>query len=1088
MSGIKRISKEDISSLSGRSAGLITGPRASLNVDIDKLNDSISREFDVPKEASFLETADSALDNGAEPEKIRLLVQEWISAAPARRNLARLVSCRWSAVLSLSLDLQFEEMFKANQHSSPVPKDVSVIADLVSTPTANSIPIFKLLGHIKSQDFTISRTGAEERLLMLNRAVRRFTDDARDAVLCIGHANSENFLLERVVTALASEHVRTPKGLVFIAGEEPSNLQRIARLSRGRVRIFIADCSRSDIIKALSPRSAAQQTLLSFANSDDPTAVFAPYSDLVELVNRHKRSAIGKTEKNRLKDILFSPSKPRWDAFVHNLDFRRSQEGELVTDIKSLSLGGEGGVILLVGGVATGKTTLLKRVALEAARGEAPIFWMKRYDFADREEQLEKLFRAVSTHVKSKHAVMFIDDPSDLGIYPSKVNELASRVGIRALIVAASRRTDVDMIGVGVIAGKTLKWRIDIDDELDDDEWARLPDYIYAMDIARSRDEALAIVRRAESKNARDTLAILFFLLGDAQGSIRDAIREEYYRLGNSAALSRAIGDRIRAAPGILQKAYEFIAASESFGAPVPVEVLVSALDLSYGEWVDALGDSGNALGLFYSEDDEISESFSYRTRNWVVRETITRLINLGSESNRGSVRLIEQLLSACGGTHPAYREFAVRVLVPSKKLKQLDIDYMSGLSLYAAAQSALPFPDKTIKHHEALWARDNEDFQGALGVLGTALDTPNYPNATHSEMDEHIHTSVASVLLDMLDADDISLEDCKHRCLEEYRRATSEKVWNTHAVHTFARLMWRIAERGSDDQLGDTSVLLDRALGDLDKAISAVSRPGQRASSLRTDKDLEMLVDQQSRICVSIGNLEVFKDKAEALYKASGNQEGLAVLVRALSFSANREDKGRLYKEAFDSFLWARDLVEGGGGRLQSALAECGLLLYYNWQVQRRYLREPSSGDSPPKWDVLLELADLAVREPRASASLSRYIYALAAWHSGKYSDATALFQRLRELSLSPRVLWQARDYALDQMGHVAPHQGTIRSGSSNSFFHLELLGVDVPAQRRERWPQGGQSIQAYIEFTFGGPRAVRTPSLSSSIWKRAD
>ena len=196
----------------------------------------------------------------------------------------------------------------------------------------------------------------------------------------------------------------------------------------------------------------------------------------------------------------------------------------------------------------------------------------------------------------------------------------------------------------------------------------------------------------------------------------------------------------------------------KTYRTPVPVEVLVSALNVSYHEWMDAVCEKGPAWGLLYAEYLPDGTTTSYRPRNYVVTRTLVDTINGGRLGRSGEVEHLLTLFRACTGTSLVYREYCVGMLVPRTKLAHLD--YADGLQLYDTALAALPLDDRTLKHQKGLWIKDKgNDPLLAKSVLESALAAKSYPYTDRVEADEHIHTSLAATILDLVDQGNADLD-----------------------------------------------------------------------------------------------------------------------------------------------------------------------------------------------------------------------------------------------------------------------------------------------------------------------------------------
>ena len=241
--------------------------------------------------------------------------------------------------------------------------------------------------------------------------------------------------------------------------------------------------------------------------------------------------------------------------------------------------------------------------------------------------------------------------------------------------------------------------RFDLSDALDDTEQAALPSYLLRLGVYPSDDAATQAVQNSLSTHARDTLSTLYWLIPATRQTISDSIKDEYFRLGDSAALSRVIIGRYRESGRILKSAYECTATAARYGSPLPIEVLVSALDVPYADWLEAAAPDAPAWGLLYPDSPEDGATVFYRPRNDVVTELILEALNGGTLSHAGETHVLGMLLSACTGSQPQYREFCTRALVPNAKLNHLE--YPEGLQLYEDAINALPLEDRTLLHHK---------------------------------------------------------------------------------------------------------------------------------------------------------------------------------------------------------------------------------------------------------------------------------------------------------------------------------------------------------------------------------------------------
>src|SRR5439155_8378235 len=113
--------------------------------------------------------------------------------------------------------------------------------------------------------------------------------------------------------------------------------------------------------------------------------------------NAHLTTNIRSAERGRLHDLLFSPSVPRWDPYVYELDFPRTSAVETVNRVKTLlSFGFVEGACVLTGTAASGKTTALKRMAYDLAKSTHYVVWFRPWFYQDSQSALNDLFSALA--------------------------------------------------------------------------------------------------------------------------------------------------------------------------------------------------------------------------------------------------------------------------------------------------------------------------------------------------------------------------------------------------------------------------------------------------------------------------------------------------------------------------------------------------------------------------------------------------------------------------------------------------------------------------------------------------------------------
>ena len=351
--------------------------------------------------------------------------------------------------------------------------------------------------------------------------------------------------------------------------------------------------------------------------------------------------------------------------------------------------------------------------------------------------------------------------------------------------------------------------------------------------------------------------------------------------------------------------------------------MLVASLGIGYDEWIRSLG-TGPAWGLLYPDDSAQFEGTAYRPRNSIVTDSIVTSINSGRLAHSGELRVLSEVLSACQGSSPVYREFCTRVLVPGEKLA--DIDYEAGLHLYDTAIAALPIQDRTLLHHKGLWIKNRgKDPLAAIEVLQQALDTPSYPYASQGEAEQHIFTSMAATELDALSSGKASQEAAVPAILRYLERSRSDTFFNPRAVHVEAGLINRLLKQTTISD-ADTLSLVNNALARIDRTVLVLLN--QPITSLHVGRDLEYLNEARGKIVSNFSEPEELGSIAQRLWDKSQRQDGFVVAARRLYKLALDSSKGSDFNTAYDYTLGVITQIRRAGASMTPALAEVVLQL----------------------------------------------------------------------------------------------------------------------------------------------------------------
>lgn len=1062
----KRLPPNQLSLVFQGHMGLIAGPELTLGHGAPtEMSVAIAEAFGVSPCMNYLDTCEAALTLGNGVDAVQAALTEFIAGRPPAPLSARLAKINWGGILSFTPDTALDDLLRSNSSKNAF-RSSPFQFDHPHTPIPpRCVPVIKPLGIAGRESLLVSKYEYSRQRPQWRNSIRRFLDLVKDApVLCLGMSDFP-WALSDILAELGSFSVYI-KELVVLENDPLVQSGDIDRMVDPRTTLVVSSGSPGDLAHAAEAGLVTSKSVvpreLRPVRADDLTQ----FSDIAVQVDPSPESYIKAEERQQLFEMLFAPTSAHWDPFAHALDFSRTATADLATTLnEALAEQAYGDVVVMRGAAATGKTVILKRVAFDLASKGHLVLWLRPYFYPDTTTRISQLFKNLA-RVAKKGVCIIQDDPCGLGSLSLKELGAAARsTDVPAKFLISIRSSDWSTREPADLLGPLkLLDTVELPDTLDDDEWNSLPDYLTRLGIARTREDALKKVKETHSRRARDTLSMMYWLLPETRAHIHESITQEYFRLGDHAGFRKVVLGQAEHSSDLLKRAYEMVAVADKYRAAIPIEVLVSALDIDYHSWLDATSPTAGAWGLVYTEDNPDAQTFSYRTRNDVVTSVLITQLNRGSFSRSGEVRVLRSILDACTGTLPSYREFCERILCGNEYLETLE--YADGLDLYERALNALPYSNKTLVHHKGIWIRKKGRRPlEALKVFEQALTTDPTPYSRRSEADEHIYTSAAAAMIDAIKDGSVGVEAGKQQALGLLARSRSTSFFNASAVHVHANLALELANR-IGFETADSKHLTAAALADVDRTVLILEGNPSRESG----EDVSMLRQVRQRVIENAVDISHAKSRANEMWLENQNQDGFCLAARSLLNEARVTGKGKSFKAVFDYCCECFTLVSNSTVVPAAALSDVRLQTLYEWRIHA-WRKRPKGGFID--WETFY--ADIVRVLPSAGSSpLYRYFEGLACAHRGKWNEAAGAFTQIRQTRVPTDLLWSRRDVLLDREGNPRELQGTVRQANQRKFLHVEELGSDFLADRDARWPQAREITTCYVMFAFGGPTAV--------------
>lgn len=292
-------------------------------------------------------------------------------------DISHLAKALWSACISITEDLTFESALRTHLDSVPGTRSVTVIDETRIAPPPRTVPVYKLLGNaaLAAPDAALALSEAD--LLLRQQDWRQILstlpDFAREAPLFVVGIGSKLPLARQVLGLLASLPHPRPTRLYFLKDDLSLQDPTVASLCR-KFETIVVDASLRDFCAQIS----AKRSQFDVAR-EAPTE--EALSSLDEIVRQHSgvfavvppagtRASMPAMDAPQIVEALFRPAADDWRPYKYGLDVRRTVTDQLLGKVNALAKEAKPGfprVLLVHGEAGVGKTTTLRRVAMEAA-------------------------------------------------------------------------------------------------------------------------------------------------------------------------------------------------------------------------------------------------------------------------------------------------------------------------------------------------------------------------------------------------------------------------------------------------------------------------------------------------------------------------------------------------------------------------------------------------------------------------------------------------------------------------------------------------------------------------------------------------
>ena len=998
---------------------------------------------------------------------------------PVNYDLDHIVKCGWSAVVSLSSDMNFESQFANYLDGIPSSNSATVVSGSHIILPQRTTPIFKLFGNNVEIDpnkkLVVSASDIYIRQQQWPLMLRDLADFVRGSPLIF---MGTDHVVEHVKTLLGILIHQPPpacRRLIFLKGDVTLHDRTVSSLLT-HFEVEICDATVRDVAAEVANMKPSQGSL-------NLSAMFTGYDNSIEKKLERYKSIISlvpnelpdsvsvDTNRTALVDSLFRPISVDWPPFLLSLDLRRSITSDLLEHVsKESENNSEQAHAVIRGEAGVGKTSVMKRLAVELSASGNIVVWFRRRPAGIANNLYKDLVydlkRIVEAEDNDPRVFVFFDNPKVLGVDVNSIADYFEASSVNTTFIHAFRNSDYfinkasEASETRDISRKTRDFEVPF--ELDDIELSNMPEMLVNIGVATDISDAKIRVGAIRAKNARDILCSLWYLIPETQFQISQSLTDEYLELGNIETKVTSTASGISEQSATAKRAYEAVTVISNLQLGIPVEVLVRYLKIEYSEWLDLSGTGRPIWGLLYAEFDSEETSTFYRTRNEVVTSVLLNLVNGGAVGHTGEARVISELISACNGGTSIYRDFIMSILISSQHRLRDIFTVEQGIDLYDEAREAMNYPDRVLELHKGLWmSKDRSRLKQAYEQLQVTLECPEYPGSDRHAPVEHVYNSMAATVLQMIRSEEYEVEAGRKVVEKHLQQASSANFFSSHSWHVSASLYFEMSQQFNGDKSGSCESLA-KSLYIIEMALQKIGYSGGKLN--RNTRSVEMLKKLRDEILESYDDIDELKALAKDMYERMGSVAGFVLAARMVLTDAIANEKGKRYNQAAN---YIEECLQIIGPDIESQLVELKAIrldLMIRWKLQKP--------NGAVDWQRIKEDADLVIKSDTYGSDPIRIYYsAVAHFHLGDTSTATALFSRMRSTRQPGLDYRDTRNWYVGNEGFPRRCQCEIKQNQGRYYAVFPEVGIDLLIVGRA--PKGGSGAlaHAYIAFSLDGP-----------------
>jgi hypothetical protein len=965
----------------------------------------------------------------------------------------------WRAIFTTNYDDLIEQGYRNANNKVQNLDPIFGERGTITLGDAENLKLFKLMGCVVSQhpDAGLALTQADyNSVLRRHPSVFRLLSDLMQdgTILYVGYSFQDSLFIDIIEDLRSQLKDAFPYSYGLFPELDPQSVQATKLRER---RIIPLKRTAKELGHLL--REGGQPKLTPITEKPGATVIIKGQSKIIphqdmrmylranDFLFEEKLTELKNDDIETIRDF-FRGVLTDWTGFVRSWDFIRVEYDKIAerakSELDSLDVN-ENKSILILGPAGAGKTWMLRRLALDAYKiwGNPVIILRPYYEDIDLKllaslcedfSYLERVRKGKPSVVRARVLIIVENASSHVTDFKTISTFMKSR-GIPVLVIGSARENEWQIACENLGEQTTYHDSYVLNDNFESvEERNQFADHLLRLGIVDGNPSQSEISSLIEKDYQNSFFSSVYSLIEPARPLLETKIQQEYNNL-----------------PPLARNAYLLVASFYQYALPMPVALLVRALECSYTQFIEQIFET-EAKRIICSVEAPLEGSYLGTRARIIAEKLIEKEVpEIGQLTN-----VIKQVLSHINSRNideaQICRMLLIRHLGPNGTDRRFSIEQIRDLFKTAVDNGKLE--DAAVLHHFGLFESDHGNQDEAVILANRALKVlQNQPASVflRSERIENIYNTLG--LTQMRKAEEAenkgdvpSAESLYTAASDYFSKAKGGEQQTPHPYHCESRMYYYRAQRSVD---------FSSKVVQLSKALDVI----YDAEDNLPDESMPKLLELRALIKDALLGVPNVDKVVSGMEKTPGFE--LSASLAKAKLTLLNVDSPKQDRERALSIL--KPMVSGNANNSE--------LLRTYYRLYKNLYPDDRKG--------LYEILNMRYEIPSERRNFSLlYDFGVFSFSFEEYQKSIDCFKILEKLSQGHPKRYGIYARGMDKNGTVRRFQGTIVGIESRS-----MGWVDLPELRRrlpfipfaQRFsPQLGDNVTYEIGFNYRGWLAI--------------